>query len=217
MIKVLVVDDEKAIANLIDVSLTRAGYECDCCYDGMTAADRIEKNRYDIILLDIMLPKVDGYELLEYIKNYNTPVIFLTAKTSVEDKVRGLRMGAEDYLAKPFEIVELIARIETVLRRYHKNEEKLEIGGLTICPMSHSVTKNGMEINLTTKEYKLLLFFVNNRNIALLREVIYERVWEKEYEGDSRTVDLHVQRMKKKVGWEDKIKTIYKVGYRLEI
>ena len=103
MIKVLIVDDEKAIANLIDVSLTRAGYQCDCCFDGLTAADKIEKNRYDIILLDIMLPKVDGYELLEYIKNYNTPVIFLTAKTSVEDKVKGLRMGAEDYLAKPFE------------------------------------------------------------------------------------------------------------------
>lgn len=217
MIRVLIVDDEKPIANLIQVSLTRAGYECESCYDGMTAADLIEKKRYDIILLDIMLPKVDGYELLEFIKNYDTPVIFLTAKTSVEDKVRGLRMGAEDYLAKPFEIVELIARIETVLRRYHKNEEKIELGGLTICPLSHSVTRDGREINLTTKEYKLLLFFVHNRNIALLREVIYERVWEKEYEGDSRTVDLHVQRMKKKVGWEEQIKTIYKVGYRLEI
>lgn len=217
MARVLIVDDEKAITNLIQVSLTRAGYECDYCYDGMTAADKIEKKRYDIILLDIMLPKVDGYELLQYIKNFETPVIFLTAKTSVEDKVKGLRMGAEDYLAKPFDIVELIARIETILRRYHKTEDKIEIGGLVIQPFSHSVTKNGKEIALTTKEYKLLLFFVNNRNIALFREVIYERVWEKDYEGDSRTVDLHVQRMKKKVGWEDKIKTIYKVGYRLEI
>ena len=217
MTKILIVEDEKPISNLIDMSLTNAGYTCTCAYDGMQAADYLEQKTYDLVLLDIMLPKVNGYELMEYIRPMGIPVIFLTAKTSVVDKVKGLRLGADDYLAKPFEIIELLARVETVLRRYHKTEEVLEAGDLTIDVVSRVVKKNGEPISLTKKEFDLLVMFVQNRNIALFREKIYEQVWESEYMGDSRTVDLHVQRLRKKVGWEDKIKPVYKVGYRLEI
>ena len=217
MTKILIVEDEKPISNLIDMSLTNAGYTCTCAYDGMQAADYLEQKTYDLVLLDIMLPKVNGYELMEYIRPMGIPVIFLTAKTSVVDKVKGLRLGADDYLAKPFEIIELLARVETVLRRYHKTEEVLEAGDLTIDVVSRVVKKNGEPISLTKKEFDLLVMFVQNRNIALFREKIYELVWDSDYMGDSRTVDLHVQRLRKKVGWEDKIKPVYKVGYRLEI
>ncbi|MCI9144529.1 MAG: response regulator transcription factor, partial [Lachnospiraceae bacterium] len=144
------------------------------------------------------------------------PVIFLTAKTSVADRVKGLRLGADDYLTKPFEVIELLARVETVLRRYHKTETVLTLDDLVIDTVSRTVKRGGQEISLTKKEYDLLLLFVRNKNIALYRETIYERVWGGTYMGDSRTVDLHVQRMRKKVGLEQRIVTIYKVGYRLE-
>lgn len=216
MIRILVVEDEQAISNLIAVNLKKAGYACDCVYDGMAAADALDNGSYDLVLLDVMLPKVDGYELMSYIAPLEIPVIFLTAKSSVTDRVKGLRLGADDYLTKPFEIIELLARVETVLRRYHKTEQILTEGDLVIDTASHTVKKNGEPVNLTKKEYELLLLFVRNKNIALYRETIYERIWGGEYMGDSRTVDLHVQRMRRKVGWEDKIVTVYKVGYRLE-
>ena len=217
MIKILVVEDEKPINDLIEMNLTEAGYLCRCAYDGMEAADIIEKERFDLILLDIMLPEVDGYELLEYIKPLEIPVIFLTAKGSVEDRVRGLRLGADDYLVKPFEIVELLARVETILRRSGKLQQEISLGEVRIDTRSRTVLKNGNVVALTMKEYELLLLFVRNPNIALFRETLYERVWESDYMGDSRTVDLHVQRLRKKLRWEEKIKAIYKVGYRLEI
>ncbi len=216
MIRILVVEDEQAISNLITVNLRKAGYACDCVYDGMSAADALEEGAYDLVLLDVMLPEVDGYELMGYIAPLGIPVIFLTAKASVADRVKGLRLGADDYLTKPFEIIELLARVETVLRRCHKTEQFLTEGDLVIDTASRTVKKNGTMVNLTNKEYELLLLFVRNKNIALYRETIYERIWGGEYTGDSRTVDLHVQRMRRKVGWEDKIVTVYKVGYRLE-
>lgn len=217
MTKILIVEDEKPISKLIEMSLTSAGYACICVYDGMAAADLLEEHRYDLVLLDIMLPGASGYELMDYIRPMDIPVIFLTAKTSVADRVKGLRLGADDYLGKPFEIIELLARVESVLRRYHKTEEVLEAGDLVIDVVSRVVKKNGEVVNLTKKEFDLLVMFVQNRNIALFREKIYEHVWESEYTGDSRTVDLHVQRLRRKVGWEDKIKPVYKVGYRLEL
>ena len=217
MTKILIVEDEKPISKLIEMSLTSAGYACTCVYDGMAAADLLEEHRYDLVLLDIMLPGASGYELMDYIRPMDIPVIFLTAKTSVADRVKGLRLGADDYLGKPFEIIELLARVESVLRRYHKTEEVLEAGDLVIDVVSRVVKKNGEVVNLTKKEFDLLVMFVQNRNIALFREKIYEHVWESEYTGDSRTVDLHVQRLRRKVGWEDKIKSVYKVGYRLEL
>lgn len=214
MLQILVVEDEHSISNLIKVNLTRAGYACDCAYDGLAAVDMLDKKPYDLVLLDIMLPGADGYEIMDYIAPLEIPVIFLTAKASVADRVKGLRMGADDYLTKPFEIIELLARVESVLRRYHKTEQVLTEGNLVIDMASRTVTKKGETISLTKKEFDLLLLFVRNKNIALYRETIYERIWGGEYMGDSRTVDLHVQRMRKKAGLEEQIQTVYRVGYR---
>lgn len=217
MNRILVVEDEKSINDLIEMNLTEAGYICECAYDGLQAADILERESFDLVLLDIMLPEVNGYELLDFIKPMGIPVIFITAKGSMEDKVRGLRLGADDYLVKPFEIVELLARVEAVLRRAGKTQYEIEVDDLTIDTRSHTVMRGSKPIQLTAKEFELLLLFIQNKNIALFRETIYERIWGGEYMGDSRTVDLHVQRLRKKLHWEDKIKTIYKVGYRLEI
>lgn len=217
MINILIVEDELPISNLISVNLTESGYHCHVANDGMTAADMIEQNRYDLILLDIMLPKVSGYELMEYVRPTGTPVIFITAKNDVADRVKGLHLGADDYIVKPFEIVELLARVEAVLRRYHKSDNNIEAGDVKIDTRSRCVMKNGRQVDLTMKEYALLLLFVRNKNIALFRETIFERVWQSEYLGDTRTVDLHVQRLRKKLGWEKTIVAVYKVGYRLEL
>ena len=214
MLQILVVEDEHSISNLIKINLTRAGYACDCAYDGLAAVDMLDKKPYDLVLLDIMLPGADGYEIMDYIAPLEIPVIFLTAKASVADRVKGLRMGADDYLTKPFEIIELLARVESVLRRYHKTEQVLTEGDLVVDTASRTVTKKGETISLTKKECDLLLLFVRNNNIALYRETIYERIWGGEYMGDSRTVDLHVQRMRKKAGLEEQIQTVYRVGYR---
>lgn len=217
MIDILIVEDEAAISNLMKINLTQNGYRCDTAFDGIAAADMIEKKRYDLILLDIMLPKADGYELMEYVRPTGTPVIFITAKNDIADRVRGLHAGADDYISKPFAIVELLARVEAVLRRYAKNESVLTAEDVVIDTQSRQVKKNGTPVDLTMKEYELLLLFVRNKNIALFREVIFERVWESEYLGETRTVDLHVQRLRKKLGWEKNIVAVYKVGYRLEL
>lgn len=217
MIRILIVEDEKPISDLIRMNLFEAGYFCDCAFDGMTAVNMLDENKYDLILLDILLPEVGGYEVMEYVKPLDIPVIFLTAKASVDDRVKGLKLGADDYLVKPFEIVELLARVEAVLRRYNLSQSIIEIGGLTIDTKARTVKKENLEILLTNKEYELLILFVNNKNIALFRDKIYEKIWGGDYMGDSRTVDLHVQRLRKKLGWEQLIIAIYKVGYRLEI
>ena len=217
MIKILVVEDEKPISDLIKLSLGKAGYSCRCAYDGMEAADMIDADTYDLILLDIMLPKVDGFELMEYIRPLGDPVIFLTAKNAVADRVKGLRMGAEDYIVKPFEVLELLARVDVVLRRYNKTAAVIEIGGLTIDTQSMIVRRGEEEIALTRKEYELLLLFARNPNTALYRETIYERVWGGDFNYGSKTVDLHVQRLRRKVGWNERLQAVNKVGYRPEI
>ncbi len=172
MIKILIVEDEVPISNLISMSLEKAGYQCECVFDGMEAADKLEEEHYDLVLLDIMLPKVDGYELMEYIQPMGIPVIFLTAKSNVEDTVKGLEMGAEDYLTKPFEIVELLARVEVVLRRYDKNEQYLRVEEVEVDTRSRTVKKDKKVVRLTNKEYELLIMFIKNKNIALFRDVI---------------------------------------------
>lgn len=217
MINICIVEDEEPIANLIRMSLSKYGYNCTCVYDGIDAADLLERKRFDLLLLDIMLPGADGYELLEYSKSIGIPTIFITAKNAVNDRVKGLRMGAEDYIVKPFEIVELVARVEVVLRRYNNLSKKIEICGLEIDTVSMTVSRDGVKIPLTNKEYELLLLFAGNPNIALYRETIYERVWGGEYDGTSRTVDLHVQRLRKKVGLEKELRSIPKVGYKLGV
>ena len=216
MIKILVVEDERPISDLIRMNLEDAGYQCTCALDGLTAADILETHTFDLVLLDIMLPKVDGYELFEYIKPTGTPVIFLTAKAGLNDRVKGLNLGAEDYIVKPFEIVELMARIQVVLRRYHKDATKLVFGDIVLNTENRTVYRNGQEIVLTPKEFTLLELLVRNKNMTLFRDKIYELVWENDSYGDTRTLDLHVQRLRKKLGLTEKLKTIYKVGYRLE-
>ena len=217
MIKILIVDDEKPICDLIDINLSAAGYQCKSVQDGLKAIDLIETENYDLILLDIMLPGADGYDIMEYIRALEVPVIFLTAKGTVEDRVKGLRLGAEDYLVKPFDVVELIARVEVVLRRYNKTETVLTAGDVTVDVEARTVAKAGRNIVLTNKEYGLLVLFMRNKNIALFRENLYEKVWGDEYLADSRTLDLHVQRLRRKMGWEDNLVAVYKIGYRLEI
>jgi DNA-binding response OmpR family regulator len=214
---VLIVEDERPISDLIRMSLNSAGYRCACAFDGMDALRQIDEGRFDLILLDVMLPGLDGFELMDYIRPSGIPVIFITAKNSVVDRVKGLRIGADDYLVKPFEILELLARVEAVLRRYNLSQNRLVMGGIAIDTDSRTVTRGKQSIPLTKKEYDLLLLFARNRHIALFRDQIYEKVWESDYLGDSRTVDLHVQRLRKKLGWETYIVSVYKVGYRLDV
>mgnify|MGYP003204876573 CR=1 FL=1 len=192
---ILIVDDEAPIRALIRLTLERAGYTCDEAATGTEAADKIEANTYDLALLDIMLPGPDGYELLDYLRSVQTPVIFLTAKTAVADRVRGLHLGADDYITKPFEPTELVARVEAAARR---------------------VTRSGTPLHLTPREFDLLEVLLRNRGIVLYREVLYERVWGLDAEYDSRTLDLHIQRLRKKLGWKNEIRTVFRVGYVLE-
>ena len=216
MVRILAVDDERPIAELLRVSLNRAGYHCTCAYDGIEAANIIEKESFDLILLDIRLPGIDGVELMDYIRSTGIPVIFLTAKNAVSDRVRGLRMGAEDYMVKPFDVLELLARVDGVLRRHGKLQTTLRVGDLEINTLSMQVLRRGEEVVLTRKEYELLLLFARNVGVVLAKNTIYERVWGGEYPENTRTVELHIQRMKKKVGWDDRIRPVYGMGYRLE-
>ena len=195
--KVLIVEDDASIANLIKVNLAAAGYECTCA-------------------LDIMLPEVDGYELLEYVKPMGTPVIFLTAKGGVEERIRGLKLGADDYIVKPFQIGELLARVEALLRRCYKGNEKLAFLDVELDLNSRTVTKGGQPVELTVKEFNLLAELIRNKNIALYRDRLYEKVWGEPYMGNTRTLDSHIQRLRRKLGWEDYIKTVFRIGYRLE-
>lgn len=217
MIKVLIVDDEKPICDLIDLNLSGAGYVCKSVQDGLEAIDLIEKEEFDLILLDIMLPGADGYDILEYIRPLKIPVIFITAKHEVKDRVKGLKMGAEDYLVKPFDVVELLARVEVVCRRYNKLQNILQVGDVVVDTQARKVTKAGKPVVLTNKEYGLLLLFIRNKNVALFKEMLYEKVWGDEYIADSRTLELHVQRLRKKMSWEKNLVAVYKIGYRLEI
>ena len=216
MLTILIVEDEPAISKLIQVNLSEEGYHCSCAFDGKEAADLIEQENFDLILLDIMLPEIDGYALLEYIKPTGTPVIFITAKGAVTDTIKGLKLGADDYLIKPFQIGELVARVETVLRRYGKSDRQLVFKDVSIQVDSRQVIKNGQLINLTVKEFDLLIELVRNKNVALYRNRLYEKVWQEEFIGETRTLDSHIQRLRKKLGWEEYIKTVFRIGYRLE-
>ena len=217
MVRILIVEDEKPISNLIALSLKKVGYHCECAYDGLSAIDMIEKKYPDLILLDIMLPGADGFEILEYVKPLDIPVIFLTAKGELSDKVNGLRLGAEDYIVKPFEMLEVMVRLEKVLERNGTVQEQIQIGDVIIDTASRTVTKMGMEIYLKPMEYNCLMVFAKNPNKALTRNQILQELWNEEFCGETRTVDAHVGRIRKKLGWQDKIKTIPRIGYRLEV
>lgn len=216
MKKVLVVEDQIAIRELIAINLEMAGYEVIEASDGEMAVNYIENTYFDIILLDIMLPKLDGFSIISKIKGKGIPVIFVTAKDDVLDRVKGLKLGADDYITKPFESIELLARIEAVLRRCGKMEEIIKLKHLDIFPEQRLIKSKGEIIDITLKEYELLMLFIKNKNIALSRDQILERVWGYDYFGETRTVDIHVLRIREKLNLKDCIKTVYKVGYRLE-
>ena len=212
---ILIVEDERPIADLIELTLTDAGYACEQANDGETAADLIAERDYELAILDIMLPKIDGYELLGYLRSVGTPVIFVTAKTTLHDRVRGLNLGADDYLTKPFEPLELVARVESVLRRTGRANVVLQAFGVTLDPAARTVEQNGKPVHLSPREFELLELLMRNRGLTLYREVLYERLWGDEA-FDSRPLDLCVTRLRKKLGWKNEVCTVFRVGYRLE-
>ena len=213
--RVLIVEDEIAIAKMIAMNLKVAGYDIVMSQDGKEAAESLESDHaYDMALLDIMVPGMDGLELLPVVKGYGIPVIFLTARDDIGTKVQGLRDGAEDYIVKPFEMLELMVRMEKVLERTKKNSDI--ILDLEINLAEHTVRKNGMEISLKPMEFELLCVLAKNRNIAISREELLRMVWGVDYMGETRTVDVHIGQLRKKLDLSEHIKTISKLGYRLE-
>ncbi len=213
---ILIAEDERPIADLIELTLTSAGYACEQANDGETAADLIAEHDYELAVLDIMLPGIDGYELLRYLHSTGTPVIFVTAKTSLQDRVRGLNLGADDYLTKPFEPLELVARVESVLRRTGRANVVLRAFGVELDPAAHTVSRDGRPVHLAPREFELLELLMRNRGLTLYREVLYERLWGDDEAFDTRPLDLCIARLRRKLGWKDEIRTVFRVGYRLE-
>lgn len=217
MRKILIVDDEERIRELIKMNLELAGYECSEAEDGEAAIEKMKEMKPDLALLDIMLPKKNGYEIAEDFIKADIPIIFLSAKDSVVDKVKGLKLGADDYIVKPFESMELLARIEAVLRRKGKDNEEFEFKGVKINFSTREVKVNNEPVEVTAQEFSLLEVLIKNKNLALSREKLLESAWGYDYYGDTRTVDMHIQRLRKKLNWENVIVTVFKYGYRLEI
>ena len=216
MPKILIVEDDQTISKLIAASLSISGYESVPCFDGNEAVHMVRNEEFDLTLLDIMLPGLDGFQVMEKIRETGTPVIFLTAMGDVSDRVKGLKSGAEDYIVKPFEPLELLARIEIVLRRFNREQKNLSFRDITVNMEERSVRRGSEIIDLTPKEYDLLVLFLKHQNVALSRDKILMDVWECSANIETRTVDNHVQRLRKKLGLEDCLKTVFKVGYRLE-
>lgn len=213
MANVLIVEDDRSINELIKRNLKIIGHNCKSVFDGVAALASINTEKFDLIILDVMLPMYSGFEIIKHVNGI--PVIFVTAKDSLEDKLIGLTSGAEDYLVKPFEIMELLARVNIILRRNNKNDDFI-LGFVRVNFKCRKVFYNDEEIEMTHQEYTLLEALIVNRNIALSREKLLEIAWGFEYEGDTRTVDVHIQKLRKKLCLDNEIKTVYKVGYRLE-
>ncbi len=213
--KILIVEDDENIALYVQTCLVMGDYANEIANDGLQAVEMITNGSYDLVLLDIMLPGLDGFEVLRRIKGVGVPVIFLTAMQSITDKVKGLRLGAEDYIVKPFEALELLARIEVVLRRNHKVKDTLSYGDIEIDVMSHSATLNNAPISLTPKEFEVLTYFVQHQNTVISRDHLLGAVWGFEFAGETRTVDTHVQQVRNKMGLRGKLLSVPKYGYKL--
>lgn len=218
MIHILIVEDDENITKMLKATLAIGGYAYDAVADGDSAVETILAGNYDVVLLDVMLPGRDGFAVLESVRAAGSAVsvIFLTALGAVADKVRGLRGGAEDYVVKPFEAVELLARIEVVLRRAGKGETHLSYGDVRIDIDRHTVEKAGAPVLLTPKEFDVLVFFMQHLDVAVTRDQLLSNVWGYEFAGESRTVDIHVQQVRRKLGLQGQLITIPKLGYRLE-
>lgn len=215
MAKILIVEDEAVINNLIKMNLSLVGHECTQIFSGSEAAAAVCAERFDLVILDVMLPGLSGFDVIGELDG--VPVIFVTAKGGLKDRLRGLRLGADDYIVKPFEILELIARVDAVLRRTMGVSSVFEFDDIRVDLASRTVFRSGREVPLKPKEFDLLEAFVRNRNLALSREKLIELVWDYDYEGDIRTVDVHVQKLRQKLGLGKRLKTVYKTGYRLEV
>lgn len=215
MANIIIVEDEPVINELIKRNLTLVGHTCHSAFDGSEALLQLEEREYDLMILDIMIPKIDGFEVMKHSKGQ--PTIFLTARDSLSDRISGFSLGADDYLTKPFEMLELLARVEAVLRRTQKHAKTFEFRNICINFDGHQVYRDGVLLDIAPKEYELLEVLVKNRNIALSRERLLDLVWGYDFEGETRTVDVHIQKLRKKLGWDTIIKTVYKLGYRLEV
>ena len=215
--RILVIEDDTAISELISMNLTVAGYDTEALFDGNEVDELLKTDRnFDLALLDVMLPGKDGFELMDLMKEAKIPVIYLTAKNDVGSKIRGLRSGAEDYIVKPFEVLELLVRVEKVLERTGRQISRITVGDIEINLNEHQVTKNGQEVSLKPLEYDLLVLLAKNKNMAFTREQLLNQVWGSDYLGETRTVDVHIGQLRKKLELFDVIKTIPKIGYRLE-
>lgn len=216
MARILIVEDEVLINKHITDELTYIGHKCSSAFDGEKALDLINSNTFDLIILDVMLPKISGFELMKYIKKI--PVIFVTAKSDLNDRLNGLELGADDYIVKPFEMPELLARVRVVLRRTNRSEQFFPLDDLMIDFESQKVFKDDEEIKLTAKEFAVLDMFITNKNCVLTREQILDSVWAYNYEGETaQVIDVYVQHLRKKLGLKNRIKAIYGVGYRFEL
>ncbi len=216
MANILVVEDDESINNLLIKNLKLVGHECASVFNGEAVLSIIEEQTFDLILLDIMLPKLSGFQVLAEIRE-KVPVIFLTARGAVEDRVRGLKLGADDYLVKPFDMAELLARVESVLRRTHKTDKQFELGDVRVDFSARQIFRDGFLVDFAHQEFILVETLIKNRNIALSREKLLSIAWGYDFGGDTRTVDVHIHNIRKKLGWENIIKTVYKLGYRLEV
>lgn len=216
MSRILIIEDEIAINKMLCLNLGITGYETVSLYDGQEVLDWLEEDgAADLALLDVMLPKIDGFALLQPLLEHNIPVIFLTAKGDIESKLQGLTNGAEDYIVKPFEMLEVMARIDLVLKRYGKNDNEFKIDDVEVNLDERTVRKNGEELTLTPIEFDLLVLLIRNKNVALTREKMLNEVWNIFYEGSTRTVDVHIAQLRKKTGLN--IISVPKIGYRLEV
>lgn len=216
MVRILIVEADINRARLIEATVSIGGYEGIICTNGQKAFQKIETEKYDLILLNVMLPGMDGFEIIQKRTNTKTPVIFVTEKQELTDKVRGLRLGAEDYIVQPFETMELLARIEVVLRRTKRVEHTYEYGDISVNIEKHICKKQGEQVYLTPKEFEVLVYFLKHKTIAVSREHLLNEVWGFAYEGETRTVDIHIQQLRKKLALKENLVTIPKLGYRLE-
>ena len=215
MAYILIVEDDRDINDLIARNLKLVAHTYRQVYDGIEATKVAAAGDFDLILLDVMLPGLDGFEVIKKISH--TPIIFITAKDGLGDRLTGLSLGADDYIVKPFEMLELLARIEAVLRRTKKNNAIFSLDGAVINLTDRTVKVNGHAVELSPKEFDLLEVLISNQNIALSRDKLLELAWGYDFYGETRTVDNHIQKLRSKLKWEDRIKTIYKLGYRLEV
>ncbi|MBQ6332318.1 MAG: response regulator transcription factor [Clostridia bacterium] len=214
MARILVLEDERAINDLVALNLGMVGHTTVQAFTGAEAIRMAAIQPIDLLIIDVMLPDTNGFSVYE--KLSDIPAIFLTALGETADKVKGFERGADDYIVKPFEMTELLLRVEAVLRRTHKNEQRYKIDDLEVDFEAKTVTKGGVPVELTMQEYALLETLLKNRNIALSRQKLMREAWDVSFMGETRTVDVHIQRLRKKLGLDDRIKTVYKLGYRFE-